>query len=502
MGFKLLDVEKFIKEKQAKPVFSEKTFDIVKGEFIPNPNGLYSKDIFEGHGIKDAREKYGYIDLKTVILHPLIFKNLKKISGLMYKIATSKATAVLVDGVFEEAPASAGGKTGLTYLINNWDKIDFDKYKKDTNAFFIEFIKNSQKKLIFVKKIPVIPIIYRPSSIENGRVIEDELTELYKKILLDQKKNGMLNIKGPDLAKGSSLEGILKTNSDKSSAASEIDKLLNEAADLTSKRKASMVVNGEEIDYGVNGDEESLEVLDNLISSNVNITEKIQSEVVALFDYFITKLEKKEGFFRGSYVAKRVDNVSRLVANARPDVPVDCVALPWQVLINIFDYYVLAELENNPDIKEKLGLTEISVTDFGKHIYYIYKNCEIYCKSNPENEKIWIDLLTRIFNKHDYLRVIIKRDPGWSANSFWSLKPIIIKGCSYHIVLNSLYYSPLGGDSFTSRVIFYGEDKNDKDDKDEDKIIFNQNSEEIFEVILPKKRMKITSVESLFEKKN
>ena len=56
MGFKLLDVEKFIKEKQAKPVFSEKTFDIVKGEFIPNPNGLYSKDIFEGHGIKDARK--------------------------------------------------------------------------------------------------------------------------------------------------------------------------------------------------------------------------------------------------------------------------------------------------------------------------------------------------------------------------------------------------------------------------------------------------------------
>ena len=56
--------------------------------------------------------------------------------------------------------------------------------------------------------------------------------------------------------------------------------------------------------------------------------------------------------------------------------------------------------------------------------------------------------------------------------------------------------------SFTSRVIFYGEDKENKDDKDEDKIIFNQNSEEIFEVILPKKRMKITSVESLFEKKN
>jgi hypothetical protein len=301
----------------------------------------------------------------------------------------------------------------------------------------------------------------------------------------------MLNIKGPDLAKGSVLGEVLKQNTQaKSSISPELDKLLNEAENISSSRKATMMVDGEEIDYGVDGNEESLAVLDGIVSSNVSISEKLQRHVVSLFDYFIAKLEKKEGFFRGNYVAKRIDNVSRLVANARPDVPIDCTAIPWQILINIFDYYVLAELEHNPDLKEKLGLNEISVTDFGKHIYYIYKNCEIYCKSNPDNEKIWIEILTNIFNKHDYLRVIIKRDPGWSANSFWSLKPIIIKGCSYHIVLNSLYYSPLGGDSFNSNTIFYGENKDENES-----VSFGE-----YKIIIPKKRMKITTVESLFEK--
>jgi len=432
MGFDLLDINKFIKEKDAKEVTSEKTFLFTKGDFIPDPNGLYSPQIFEGTGIKGQRDKYGYISLKNTIMHPLIYKNLKKIATIFYYVATSEKHVEIIDGELIETPPENGGKTGLDFLINNWKKINLDKYKKETNEFFIEFLKKVQEKLIFINKLPVIPVLYRPYTFEHGRVIEDEITEKYKKILLEYKKT-MGGLSGQPL----------NSLNSKNLTASE------DAVSLTGRRSTISNIDNP---LGIS-DDNGLELLNSFIQNNVNSSEKVQKYVQDLYDYFISKLEKKEGFFRSNLVGKRLDNVSRLVANARPDIPVDCVGIPWHVLINIFDYYVLAELEHNKDVAEKLGLADISTVDFGKHIYYIYKNCDIYCKSFPERQQIWIELLTEIFDKHDYLRVVFKRDPGWSANSFWSVKPLILKGCSYYIVVNSFYYKPLGGDSFNTNIL-------------------------------------------------
>jgi hypothetical protein len=127
---------------------------------------------------------------------------------------------------------------------------------------------------------------------------------------------------------------------------------------------------------------------------------------------------------------------------------VDSVGVPWHVLLNLFDVYVLKYINKHEEYKEKLGIKNITVDDFGKHIYYIYKNCDTYCRSYPEREEIWIEILKNVFNENPYLRVLMKRDPAWSASSYWCLKPVIIRGCQYHVVVNSFYYKPLGGDSF------------------------------------------------------
>ena len=410
MGFKLLDVEKFIKDKQAKPVTSEKTLIKKPLGWEPDPNGLYSPHIF-GIRSNDKLNKYGYINLKTAVLHPLIYKNLKKIGSIFEKVAKKEKYVVLQNGELQETTESLG-KTGLDFLIENWNKINFDKYKKETNTAFIEFLKKIKENLIFDKKIPVIPIIYRPYGTKNGRIEEDEITSKYKNILFELNKHNIASIKN----------------------SSDAENLVND-----------------------NG----LELLNNLFdqASRRSKTDKIQYYVNSLYNYFISKLEKKEGFFRNTFIGKRIDNVARMVANARPDVPVDCVAIPWHVLLNIFDYFVLAMLDKYPEYKKKLGIEDINTSTFGKHIYYIYKNCDIYCKSKPEAQDIWIELLEKIFNEYPHLRVIMKRDPGWSANSFWSLKPIITKGCQYHIVVNSFYYKPLGGDSFNTNILFIKNNK-------------------------------------------
>jgi len=387
MGFDLLDVENFIKENKVQEVSTANTFNFKAGIFTPDPNGLYSPQIF-GSMIKEKRSKYGYINLKSFILHPFIYKNLKKIGSIFSNVATGKKKGLIVDGELIE---SEDGQSGIEFLVKEWDKIDFEKYKKPSNTDFIDFLKYT-KKLIKINKILVIPIIYRPSNINNGRVEEDEITEKYKKILLD-----IFNTYG--------------SLGDSDNDDFNVMHLLNQASETPKSIK-------------------------------------IQEKVKNLHEYFISKLDKKDGFFKSAFIGKRIDNVTRLVANARPDVPVDCVAVPWHVLLNIFDVFVLKYLSENENYKEKLGIKDITANDFGKHIYYIYKNCDTYCKTYPDRQDIWIDILTEVFNKNPYLRVLMKRDPAWAASSYWCLKPIIIKGCQYHTVVNSFYYKPLGGDSF------------------------------------------------------
>ena len=403
MGFKLLNINQFIKTKKAKPVTSSSTLNKKNGLWIEDPNGLYSKSIF-GMLTNEQREKYGYIDFKTFIIHPLIFKNLGKINSLFSAVANKKKSAKIMNDELIEVPENEG-KTGVQFLMDNWKKINLDKYRKPTNENFIDFLKKVQDQLIFIDKIPVIPVIYRPYKINNGRVEIDEITEKYQKILYTLYKND-LNSKTQQFAKNA----------------------INDMDDN--------------------------DLFNTLFQSQAK-NDKIQKYVSVLYDYFISKLEKKEGFFRSKLIGKRLDNVTRLVANARPDIPIDCAVVPWHVLLNIFDTPVIGYLQSHKEYMEKLGLDNLSFDDIGKHLYYIYKNCDIYCNSNKNKVKIWYEILKNIFEENPHFRILIKRDPGWSAQSFWCLKPLINKGCQYVLIIPSFYYVPLAGDSFNCNIFIY-----------------------------------------------
>ena len=100
-----------------------------------------------------------------------------------------------------------------------------------------------------------------------------------------------------------------------------------------------------------------------------------------------------------------------------------------------------------------MGLVDLQFDEFGEVFDYIYRNVDTYIKYYPEKEKLWIELLVEVFNKNPMFRVLLKRDPGWNADSFHCLKPIIRPGVSYEIIINSIYYSPLGGDSFSTNFM-------------------------------------------------
>jgi DNA-directed RNA polymerase beta' subunit len=381
MAFKILDVDKFLQRVKAKTVTSPLTFT---RDMQPNDKGLQSPAIF-GVSTQDRFNTWGMIELQDVILHPLIYDNLSSIDPVFKRARDKTKKYKIVQGELKETP---DGGTGVGWLIANWNKINFDKYRKEKNKLFIDLIKNT-KDILFIKNIPVIPIVYREAHQGSFKMEEDEVDQIYKSILS-------------------------MTKAQRSDFTTE---LLEKVEDKTSK------------DF-------------------------LQGLVNKLYFHFISKLESKRGFLRNTLTAKRLDNVSRMVANARPDIPIDSAVLPWQILLNMFDMFVVAYLSLDEkaggDLKEKLGVANKSIDEFGNLFDFIYRNVDIYTKESPEKKELWIQILVDIFNENPLMRVLVKRDPGWNADSLWVFKPLINSENSYQIWVPSWVYSPLGGDSCNS----------------------------------------------------
>ena len=244
---------------------------------------------------------------------------------------------------------------------------------------------------LFIDKFLVIPVNYRQYTIENGRVNEDTITGYYK--------------------------GILS------------------------------IVNA-------NKNIESNDFLQNLIKIGGGKTLSIQNKINEIYEYFINLEDSKTGIIRSKVLSKRIDNITRLVANAQPNIPMDCCAIPWQNLLVMFDLFVIRILKDKTDEdRKKLGVNEFTLEDFGSHFDFIFRHSDNYTLKYPERVTLWQEILKEVFDSFPNLRVLLKRDPAWNRDSFHCLKPIIIKDTSYHCVVNSLLYKPLGGDSFKTNYI-------------------------------------------------
>lgn len=410
----LLDIEKYIKDNKVQRVSNPLSF---KND-DPTPDGLYSPKIF-GSTKKEKSVQIGYIDLQTKILHPLVYNNLKKINTIFNKIFSFKMTIKdksleLVDKDQNKDKSSKTLNEGMnvSWLYENWNKINFEQYKNGKNDQFIDTIIDKGRDQIFITKIIVIPQAFREYVEEHGRLMEDEVSGIYKKLLLLTQSTDFKE--------------------------SDYMKFLEKQANSS---KANVI-------------QKQVTNLHNLFIAKLGGGKYINS------DNGTSEIKGKKAIMRSKVMGKRINNVSRLVANARPDIPFNCVALPWYVLIYLFDMYLIRYLLKNQDKAIKLGIEKASLEEVGKHIDYIYRNIESYMQNESNKLDVWYEVLTDIFEEYDELCVMTKRDPSWDKNSWISLKPIIMKGMNYHLVINSILYVPLGGDSFSTNIFGSQKDTN------------------------------------------
>lgn len=165
-----------------KPVTSLDSFDGMGRNF--NENGLFSTSIFGRVGDERRNRRFSYIDIKATIFHPVIYRALVQLKRFYGEILEGKSYALWDDQIKDFVKSDQlQGKTGFNFFIQHWQEIEFEERPSDSRAVNVELIKRFKTKAL-TSKIVVIPAGMRDIQVEEGgRVSEDEINTLYRKII-------------------------------------------------------------------------------------------------------------------------------------------------------------------------------------------------------------------------------------------------------------------------------------------------------------------------------
>lgn len=181
MKIDLFDFEEFIKVNKLEEVTDPMLFN----NGAPSSEGLLSTDIF-GNTSRERKVTYGYISLNGWFLHPFIYKLLKRMNRNFEHIvhATRK---YIIDNTGTLVADEEKGETGLIWLYNNWEKLDFKKNNSLMRNERIDVLNSYKKNVLFTKYWLVMPAFYRDVNLQavgKGEVIKPhEINTIYSKII-------------------------------------------------------------------------------------------------------------------------------------------------------------------------------------------------------------------------------------------------------------------------------------------------------------------------------
>lgn len=165
-----------------KPVRSLDIYETVGGNL--HEDGLFSISIFGRIGTPERMRRFSYIDIKTSILHPFIYRTLCKLKSLYEGVLTGKQYAVWNAelGDFESSDA-LDGDTGYHFFMSHFKDLKFKTNKsviRDQRVALLEKYRNRA----MTTKILVLPAGLRDIEVDaSGRTVLGDINTIYSKIL-------------------------------------------------------------------------------------------------------------------------------------------------------------------------------------------------------------------------------------------------------------------------------------------------------------------------------
>lgn len=147
-------------------------------------DGFYSYTIFGNAGSEDRFTRFGTIECKVEILHPIIYDRLCRLKHLYGDILSGKAYAVWDEEKADFFSSDAlTGSTGYAFFAQHVEKIRFKVTESPARDLRIKVVEDNMHKAM-TRHILVAPAGIREIDIkEDGFEREQEVTELYRKFL-------------------------------------------------------------------------------------------------------------------------------------------------------------------------------------------------------------------------------------------------------------------------------------------------------------------------------
>lgn len=146
--------------------------------------GLYSQIIFGGIGSEERNKTFGYINLHTEILHPLLYNHFCSLSAFYKGILEGKIFAKWDDKEKNFIKSdSEEGDTGYSYFVKYINKLIIPQTGSRKREIKINVI-NKYKDNPFIKNLLVLPAGLREyQEDESGRPMEDEINDMYRSVI-------------------------------------------------------------------------------------------------------------------------------------------------------------------------------------------------------------------------------------------------------------------------------------------------------------------------------
>ncbi len=179
----IMDVPMFIKENRTLPVSSVFIRESTTNEF--KHDGLFSEDIFGQINTPERLVRFGYIELRTTVLHPIIYNNIIKLKALYGEIMSRKAYATFdkENGEFVRASEEdEDADTGYKFFMEHVLELKFAKNNSLKHNEMIDVIERNRNN-IHLKQCLVMPAGLRDLQEDEAKPAADSINKLYSSLI-------------------------------------------------------------------------------------------------------------------------------------------------------------------------------------------------------------------------------------------------------------------------------------------------------------------------------
>jgi DNA-directed RNA polymerase beta' subunit len=200
MYLNLLDINRFIKDNNILEV-TNANYPSNKGY---DENSLWSETIFGRQNSNERLKRFGYINLHTKIINPILYKLLQVVSPFTRNLILSKQNYRIEKGKFIEDNET--GLTGIPFLLNNLNNFKFEnvcKPDKQKEALYLDSIK----QFIGIDKFLILPAGMRDIFPGSKKIYSTEINDYYSHIIF---LSNQMKIQLDEIAAAALVENLQK----------------------------------------------------------------------------------------------------------------------------------------------------------------------------------------------------------------------------------------------------------------------------------------------------